>query len=479
MRRPIVIAALGVLAAASGVVAVVPGAGGPEVVAAAAEPVTPVFSLRRVAPAITRTVGAARLREDIDGILAQPTFSDTRDDTCLVVADPDGRPVYTQEPAMPLIPASAMKLLTGTAVLSRLGADSRYTTPVKATGPPQDGAVADLWLVGSGDPLLATADYASTAGWMETPRTATPLESLADRIVNAGVKRIGRLLGDESRYDTQRYIPSWAPHYATTPEVGPQSALTVNGGYVQWRPGRIPATSPATHGANVLATLLRARGVTVGATGEGRAPEGAATTVAQIESPPVAEVVATMVSNSDNLMAELLVKELGARFGGAGTTAAGLGVIRTTAASLGLPTDGLANADGSGLDRTDRLTCGLVQQVLTTARPDGPLAKGLPVAGTSGTLLRRFLGTTAAGKIRAKTGSLSEVVALAGFATGKDGRDFAFSMIANDVPFESAGSSLQNQLAIALAAYPDAPSPDLLAPEPARPAVTATAAAPQ
>jgi len=473
-----VIAALAVLAAASGVVAVVPDLGGePEPAAATTEAVTPVFSLRRVAPAITRTIGGQRLGAGIDALLSQPVYGDTRDDTCLVVADPDGRPLYSQGPAKPLIPASAMKILTGSVVLSRLGADGKYVTPVRAAAAPgPDGVVGDAWLVGSGDPLLATADYAATAGWMETARPATSLESLADRIVNAGVRRIGRLLGDESRYDGQRYIPTWEPHYATIPEVGPQSALTVNGGFAQWRPRRIAAASPAPNAANVLAGLLRARGVTVEATGEGRAPPAASATIAEIESPPMSEVVGVLLRDSDNLTAELLVKELGARFGGAGTTAAGLGVVRSTASSLGLPTAGLANADGSGLDRSDRLTCDLVQEALTDARPDGALARSLPVAGTSGTLLRRFLGTTAVGRIRAKTGSLSEVVALAGYATGKDGRDVTFSLVANDLPSDAAGTSLQNQLANVLAAYPDAPSPDLLGPEPPR-AVTAGARA--
>ncbi|MGH9223403.1 MAG: D-alanyl-D-alanine carboxypeptidase/D-alanyl-D-alanine endopeptidase [Acidimicrobiales bacterium] len=470
MRHPVLISVLAVLAAASGVVAVVPELGGPEANATTAEPVTPAFSLRRVAPAVTRTVGAGRLQADIDALLAQPVYGDARDDTCLIVADPDGRPLFAQETAKPLIPASAMKLLTGAVVLSRLGADSRYVTPVRAAGPAADGAIGDLWFVGTGDPLLATADFAAIAGWLETPRPATSMESLADRIFNAGVRRIGRLLGDESRYDGQRYVPTWEPHYATTPEVGPQSALNVNSGYVQWRPRAIPATSPATNGANVLAGLLRARGIAVGSTGEGRAP-AQLTTIAEIESPPVSEVVAVMMRHSDNLAAELLVKELGARFGGGGTTAAGLGVVRSTAADLGLPTAGLANSDGSGLDRADRLTCDLIQRVLATSRSDGALAKGLPVAGTSGTLTRRFLGTTAVGKIKAKTGSLSEVVALAGFATGKDGRDFPFSLVANDLPSDSAGSSLQNQLANVLAGYPDAPTPDLLSPEPPRPVV--------
>src|SRR5205823_2249150 len=207
-------------------------------------------------------------------VLGLPAFSDARDDTCLAVRDPAGRPVYDRLTTQPLIPASTLKLLTGSVALAKLGADTRYVTPVRAASPPQDGAVGDLWLVGSGDPLLATSDFASIAGWLESPRPATSIEALADRIVSAGVRRVGRLMGDESRYDTQRYLPTWEPNYATDPDIGPQSALTANGGFVQWRPRAIPASSPAMNAATVLAGQLRDRGVTVGGVGEGRAPDG-------------------------------------------------------------------------------------------------------------------------------------------------------------------------------------------------------------
>jgi D-alanyl-D-alanine carboxypeptidase/D-alanyl-D-alanine-endopeptidase (penicillin-binding protein 4) len=380
------------------------------------------------------------------------------------VRDPDGRRIYERLADRPLIPASTVKVLTGAVALTKLGPDARYTTPAKATEAPRDGAVGDLWLIGSGDPLLATTDYAAQAGWMQAPRPVTPIGTLADHIAGAGVRRIGRLLGDESRYDTQRYIPSWEATYSTTPEVGPQSALTVNDGYVRWEGLKVPATSPATHGANVLATLLRARGVTVGATGEGKAPEAATVTVASIDSPPLTELVGTIMRDSGNLASELLVKELGVRFAGAGTTAAGLNVLRDTARAMGLPADGLAATDGSGLDRSDRITCDLLQDLWAREGDKGPLAQGLPLAGTSGTLIQRFRSTPAVGKVRAKTGSLAEVVGLTGFSTTLDGRSLLFSLVANELPSESAGMALQDRLVSVLVSYPQAPSADELGP---------------
>lgn len=469
MRSRLLIALLAVLSAASAVVAVLPSLRAPAKAAAAPAPVTPVFSVRRLAGAVTRAVADDRLRADLDGVLAQPLFAGARDDTCLAVRDPAGRTIYDRLSAQPMIPASTMKLLTGTVALAKLGADTRYVTPVRAVGPPQDGAVGDLWLVGSGDPLLATADVAAIAGWLDTPRPSTSMEALADRIVAAGVRRIGRVLGDESRYDTQRYLPSWEPNYATDPDVGPQSALTVNSGFTQIRPIAVPASAPATNAATVLANLLRARGVTVGGVGEGRAPD-AAVTVAQIESPPMSEVVGEMLRDSDNLTAELLTKELGVRFGGAGTTAAGVGVVKAAASAMGVPVGGLPSADGSGLDRGDRLTCSILQDLLTRSGDTGTLAQGMSVAGQSGTLTRRFTNTPAAGKVRAKTGSLEGVAGLAGWVSPAAGGPLEFSMIANDLPSESAGNTLQDRVVTALASYPKAPAPDDIGPAPVRPA---------
>ena len=163
--------------------------------------------------------------------------------------------------------------------------------------------------------------------------------------------------------------------------------------------------------------------------------------VASIESPPLAEVVGSILQHSDNMAAEMMVKELGVRFGDGGSTSAGLAVIRDHLAAAGLPMAGVATVDGSGLDRSDHVTCDLLQQVLATAGEGSELDRGLPVAGRNGTLHRRFLGTPAAGKVRAKTGSLLGVVALTGWvaagpteASADRPRSLQFSLLANELP---------------------------------------------
>jgi D-alanyl-D-alanine carboxypeptidase/D-alanyl-D-alanine-endopeptidase (penicillin-binding protein 4) len=432
------------------------------------EPTTPVLSLRRVPGFLVATVANRRLGSRLTPVMEDPGLGRGREQACLAVRDPDGRTVYSRNPALPLIPASTMKVATATAAVARLGPDFHYTTELRAAAAPTGDTVAgDLWLVGAGDPLLATADFASIAGYQERPRLATSLETLADRVVAAGVRRVeGRIVGDESRYDSQRYVPTWNPDYATEPDVGPQSALTVNGGFVQWRPEAVPAPSPAANAAAVLTGLLRSRGVAVGGDGaEGRAPPGG-TAVASIDSPPLSDVVAVLLQESDNLTAELLVKELGARFGGEGSTRAGLDVLRSTFDDLGLPEEAMTSADGSGLDRSDRLTCDLLQATLASGGEQGVVSRGLPVAGRNGTLARRFAGSPADGKVRAKTGSLRFVSGLSGWTTTLDGRSLQFSLLANDLPSDHAGTTLQDRVVSVLATWPQAPPVTEVAPRP-------------
>jgi D-alanyl-D-alanine carboxypeptidase/D-alanyl-D-alanine-endopeptidase (penicillin-binding protein 4) len=187
--------------------------------------------------------------------------------------------------------------------------------------------------------------------------------------------------------------------------------------------------------------------------------------VAKVSSPPIRDVVGQMLRESDNLAAELLVKELGLRFAREGSTAAGVGVLRQTLAAAGLPVEELVAVDGSGLDRGDRASCALLMAVLDSAGPGTSLASGFPVAARSGTLATRFVGNPAAGRLRAKTGSLDNVVGLAGYvAPAGGGDDLGFALLANGIPNDGVGRALQEQVGAVLARHPDAPPPAELGP---------------
>ncbi len=428
---------------------------------------TPVFSMRRVPALLSRVVAETNLRTDLDRIMTDPVYGVARDRSCLVVADPGGGTVhYSRQESLGLIPASTLKLLTTAAALAQLGPDKRFTTEIRAAIAPADGGVGDLYMVGGGDPLLSSAEFASDGGYLGQPRRSTSIEALADKVVATGVRRVGRILGDESRYDTQRLVPSWNPRYIANFDISPLSALVVNKAFTSASPPAV-AVSPPAHAAGVLAGLLRARGVTVGEAGAARTPPGAPL-VTSIDSAPLSEIAAEILQNSDNMAAEMLVKEMGTRPGSPGSTVSGLSAIAERLRLLaGVTPEEMAVVDGSGLDRGDKLTCSVLQRVV--AQSPGALAAGLPVAGRNGTLFRRFLGTPAAGRVSAKTGSLEGVAGLSGFVTGQGNRNISFTLLSNDLTSASAGVGLQDRVVNVLSAYPRGPAADQLAPRPVVP----------
>jgi D-alanyl-D-alanine carboxypeptidase/D-alanyl-D-alanine-endopeptidase (penicillin-binding protein 4) len=375
-----------------------------------------------------------------------------------------------------MTPASLLKLITGATAIDKLGADTRLRTEVRTLAPVAGGVVSgDLYLVGGGDPLLMTGDY--FAALKHPPAERSSLEALADAFVAAGVRSVsGNVLGDESRYDGTRYNPRWAPGIASEVSIGPMTALTVNRGLDQFppspdlrRPVPHPASDPAAMAAARLETLLRERGVAI-AGGAARAvtPAGSRE-VAHLDSAPVSALVHEMLRESDNTTAELLAKELGMRAAAAGTTDAGLAVVNQDIAARGLPTDGAAVVDGSGLSADNKVTCSAVQDLLDQDGPAGTLASGMPVAAQSGTLEKRFNGQPVAGRLRAKTGTLSQVTALAGFLATARGSTVTFTYMLNldrSRRITNDDVALQDQLAAVLDTYPEVPDIVALGPKP-------------
>ncbi|HTN81503.1 MAG TPA: D-alanyl-D-alanine carboxypeptidase/D-alanyl-D-alanine-endopeptidase [Acidimicrobiales bacterium] len=453
----------GALVAVVGLIALTNVVGHAEEPAAAASGLpthlsTPVLSARRVVDELVEPVGEQRLAGKL-----QPFAASLGASSCLSVTI-DGKEIVDTHGDTPLLPASTLKLLTGSAALDVLGADHVYTTSVRATAAPVGGVVnGDVWLVGGGDPLLATQDYVHT--FRRPPDPVTPLESLADKIVAAGVTQItGRVVGDESRYDAVRYVPSWPQRYINAPEIGPMSALTVNDGFMSNNSFRA-AANPAESGAQTLVDLLAARGVTVGGVGSGVAPDGTVE-IASIQGAPLPSVVGEDLRISDNGTAELLLKEIGHATSGTGSTAAGAAAVVSHLRDAGLPVDGLVMNDGSGLDRGDRATCNLLTSVLDRAGPQSDLTNDLSIAGETGTLDRRLANTVVAGKVRAKTGTLTGVAGLAGFAQGADGTEVTFALLLNGDQSNSA-FAMWMQLLTTLIGYPDVSGLSGLGPLPA------------
>jgi D-alanyl-D-alanine carboxypeptidase/D-alanyl-D-alanine-endopeptidase (penicillin-binding protein 4) len=345
----------------------------------------------------------------------------------------DGATRFATRPRKPLRPASTEKLTVAVAALDRLGPNFRTHTLVLGTGE-QKGRVwdGDLFLKGFGDPSLHTDD----------------LDRLARNVRALGIRTVtGRALGDESYFDRLRVGPGWKPAYYID-ESAPLSALIVDRA---WLDGRT-RNQPAVAAAKLFARALRAAGVhVVGKPGRGVAPDDAAE-LASVPSPRLRGLVDYMDTESDNFVAEMLVKQLGARDLGEGSTSAGMHVVRSVLAEHGVPLAGVVVADGSGLSRFDRLTARALAALLVAADANPRLAAALraslPVAGKTGTLQDRMTRGPAYGVVRAKTGTTSRASALAGYA----GHAYAFAILINGSPVAAeAARTAQDRFAQVLA----------------------------
>lgn len=402
---------------------------------------TPLWSSRRVPAVFVDTLARQRLASAATALAANY-------DACLAIddADPTNGVLARARADVALVPASTNKLLTAAAALTVLGDGYTFTTRALLDG-------TTLYLVGAGDPVLSTPAYEQRL--RDTPRTrtdvVTPLAALADAIVASGVRDVATVVADDSHHDDVRFLPGWKESYRS--DIGALSALAVDDGMA----GGVRVEDPALAAAQELATLLSERGATVGATSRGTAP-GGAREVGSVASPPLADIVASMLSSSDNFTAELLVRELG----GDGTTATGTQRVVATLADLGVPAAGLDLRDGSGLHPEDRVTCDAILGVLQLGLE--PIDRGLAVAGESGTLVTRLVGDPLEGILRAKTGQIAGAAALAGVVDDADALRFAY--IVNGEFSTAGGQSLQVDAARLVAEYPDAPAADDLVPAP-------------
>jgi D-alanyl-D-alanine carboxypeptidase/D-alanyl-D-alanine-endopeptidase (penicillin-binding protein 4) len=342
-----------------------------------------------------------------------------------------GRTLAAVRADVPRNPASVEKLYTTSTALLRFGPAATLQTTVLGTGA-LDAASGtwqgDLYLRGGGDPTFGTAGLAQ----------------LATALRAGGIAHVtGSVFGDESLLDALRGDPATGFGLDREELGGPLSGLLYNRGI----DGRGVQARPATFVAQQLRAALGHRGVAVeGPAGEAPTPPGAQQ-LAVLPSPTIATLVQLTLPPSDNLYAEMLLKDLGASFGGTGSTAAGAAVVRQTILRFHVRP---AIVDGSGLSRSDRTTPHQVVALLAGMRGNPALAAALPIPGRSGTLIRRMRGTAAARRCEAKTGTLSNASALAGYCRTANGHLLAFAFIENHVPPLRA-KAIEDRLTVALA----------------------------
>jgi D-alanyl-D-alanine carboxypeptidase/D-alanyl-D-alanine-endopeptidase (penicillin-binding protein 4) len=339
------------------------------------------------------------------------------------------RQLYARRPDTPYVPASVNKLFVTATALRRYGAEATLDTAVLTTGQidPEGVLHGNLYLRGGGDPTLSS----------------DRLAHLADQLDLTGVE--GAVVGDETRFDRLRGSTNTGG--ALDREVGGQlGALVTARGYA----GRGWQRRPAAVAADALRAALERRGVDV--TGRARVGDTPpdAVELARTSSAPIADIIARTNAPSDNYLAEMLIKGLGAGFGGGGTTREGAQVVRAELAQLDVrPTI----VDGSGLSRADRTNARhvvLLLDAMSEGQDGDRFLASLAVAGRTGTLDHRMRHGSAAGRCRAKTGTLHDVSALAGVCETPSGRRVGFAFLMNFInPYTAR--RLQDHMANAIA----------------------------
>jgi D-alanyl-D-alanine carboxypeptidase/D-alanyl-D-alanine-endopeptidase (penicillin-binding protein 4) len=354
--------------------------------------------------------------------------------------------LFTLRPNSVRPPASIEKLYTTVALLRKFSPNFRLHTTVFGSGHLDHAGTwhGNLYLRGAGDPTFGDGGFNHLYELGYGPTTAQLTAQLADK----GIHRVtGQVIADESLFDAHRggMLTDLAPDI---PDFGGQmSALVYDHGSTD---GKV---SPALFAAKQFAATLRAARIeATAAPYTERAPRHARK-LASARSPTLRTLIDLMNFRSDDLFAELLTKQLGARFGHGGSIASGAKVITHQIARLGIH-PGII--DGSGLSRDDRSSPAQVLMLLRKVwhTPIGHvLFASLPVVGVNGTTRRIGKGTPAQGNCIGKTGTLDYVTNLAGVCRGRSGHMLAYALFIDGPTNETAVVTLLGPMVAAVARY--------------------------
>ncbi|WP_239077030.1 D-alanyl-D-alanine carboxypeptidase/D-alanyl-D-alanine endopeptidase [Actinocatenispora rupis] len=442
-----VLAALGVLVLLAGALAVFRPGPVERLFADGTSP-SPSPSTAGPSPVLQPAVGAAAPTPEGVARELAPLLKDYRlgDRVAVSVVDvATHSSLYGATPNAPELPASVTKLVTASAALHVRGPDYRLTTRVVAGSKP-----GEVILVGGGDPTLATNDHSIY------PQAAR-LDKLADQVKKAlGGVRPTRVLVDSSLYSGGRLGPGWDSDIVSGGDAAPIAPVMLNSGRID-PDGATSArsTEPDLDAGRKLAELIGAPQHTVTHT---TAATGAKQ-LGAVQSPPLLHLVEMMLQRSDNVIAEALARQVALARNQPATFAGGAAATIAVMHDLGLPVNEIRLSDGSGLSRRNRISPEFLTDLLATVT-DGkhprlwPVYTGMPVAGYTGTLSDRYVegsDRSAAGLVRAKTGSLNGTSTLAGLVMDADGRLLAFAMMAEGTGDNISAEAALDDAATALA----------------------------
>lgn len=378
------------------------------------------FQSREIAPAptlipVARALPAAggtpadvdKLRAAIEAKAGDPRLGKLSG----VVTDAQGNVIWQQGADTPAKPASTTKILTAAAALLTLDLNDRIETQVVRTD-------ADTVVIkAAGDVML----------------TDEQLDELAAQIGTAK-----KVLIDTSAWSTETFFPGWEKADIGAGFIAPMEPAMLYGARMGGTKGDLPRSlTPAQDVANALANKLGAHA------GVGKASGGEV--VATTKSAPLWQRLETMMEDSDNVMAEAIGREVALKRGTGNDVAAAVQATRDALSEAGFDLTGLELKDNSGLTNTNRNTPRLLQDILHRATTDAklrPLLDTLPIASGTGTLEGRYHDLAGQGWVRAKTGTLTGISALAGIVTARDGNSYTFALLSNDSEILAARAAL-------------------------------------
>jgi D-alanyl-D-alanine carboxypeptidase/D-alanyl-D-alanine-endopeptidase (penicillin-binding protein 4) len=263
---------------------------------------------------------------------------------------------------------------------------------------------------------------------------------------------VSRVVVDSSLFSGPLTASGWGAADAPSSYAAPVTATAVDGARVS--PGSVARSGQP--GIDAGAALADALGATNATVVLGTAPAGAQT-LATVHSAPIARLVEQTLSMSDNMLAEALARQVAIARGEPASFEGGATAVTDALAEDGIDLTGVSLFDGSGLSQGDKVPARVLTAVVSGAA-DGSLEgasallSGLPVAGYDGTLFDRGDAGAAPGTVRAKTGTLLGVHALAGTVVTAEGRLLAFAVVADESNGgEAAAEGALDDVAAALA----------------------------
>ncbi|WP_370945162.1 D-alanyl-D-alanine carboxypeptidase/D-alanyl-D-alanine-endopeptidase [Amycolatopsis sp. cg5] len=400
--------------------------------------------------AVTRSLhgpdenGAAPTAEGVANALKAAAGSGTLGKLTGSVIDPaNGTVLWDKGSSEPLTPASTTKVLTSAAAL--LAIDHGFQLSTKVVQGAQPGTAV---VVAGGDVTL----NAFGAGKDNFYPGSAHLDDLVAQVkkANPDIKKVQL---DLTSFAGNATAPGWAAADAPSTFMAQVAPVMIDGGRTA------PLDDHSMRVSNPSGVFAQKFAEKLGASAAGTATAPAdAKVLGEVKSAPLTELTNAALVHSDNLLAEVLARQVAIATKGEASFAGGAKATLDVLKQNGFDLTGVELSDGSGLSTLNKIPAKVLSQVLAVAAgPDGkdprtaklrPLLAGLPVAGGSGTLEKRYDDSNSSdgkGWIRAKTGTLSGVNTLAGVVLDTDGRVLVFTLMSS-----TAGNSDTDSVRAAL-----------------------------